>query len=362
METLTAKLGDILEKLGQAFLIAGYLPAALFVLAHQIFLLPRWQGQPIALLRTTPPGGGAMQAEWVYLVDQAVTLLLLPLLLGVLLMALNTIIIKLYEGAYGWQRRLVLRPWRRRNQRQAEALYGEMVSLKQDYTDVLYELSALPPGADRTPLEQKRVSIALALQASWDKVLKERPQPQGGISTHAPAQLLPRRPDMVKPTALGNAFGVIEEYPYERYGMDGVLFWPRLRPLLDEPQATTLINTKMVLDLLLNLSLLALVFGAEAVSIGVWSRLDWTLIGSGIGAWALAYVCYRGAVSAVHSLGDTIALCFDLYRGKLWERFGFPPPKSLEEEQETWLRLGQFLRLGEGFYYPQVVEEKRDET
>jgi len=342
METLTEKLGEVLSKLGQAFLIAGYLPAVLFVLAHQFFLFPRLMGRSITIFQLPGPSEGAGTAsQWVYLVDQGVTLLLLPMLIGVLLMSLNTLIIKFYEGALGWQRWFLLLPLQRRNQRLAKALYGELLRLKEAYTRTLAELAASPDEARRAQLEQQRASLALEIQRLHEE-----------LSHRAPVQRLPRRPEMVKPTALGNAFAVIEEYPYERYGMDGMLFWPRLRPLVDEQYASVLVNTKMVLDLLLNLSLLALVFGLEAVFASVKGGLDLTVMGAGLAAWCLSYVCYRGAVTTVYSLGDTIALCFDFFRGRLLEKFGLSQPTSLEEEQAMWLRLGQFLRYGEGFYFP----------
>ena len=342
METLTGKLSEVLEKLGRAFLIAGYLPAALFILAHQLFLFPRLLGRTMTVLQTPGLTEGAEKAsQWIYIVDQSITLLLLPILIGVLLMALNTIIIRLYEGAFGWQKHFLLRPFQLRNQRLAEALYGELVKLKEAYTRILAELSVAPEGAERTQLEQKRASLALEIQRVHEEV-KQR----------APIQRLPRRLEMVKPTALGNAFAVIEEYPYERYGMDGMLFWPRLRPLVDEQYATALVNTKMVLDLLLNLSLLAGVFGAEAVGFGLGRGPDWWLVAVGAGAWCLAYVFYRGGVSTAYTLGDIICLCFDFFRSRLLEQFGLSQPSSLEEEQALWLRLGQFLRYGEGFYFP----------
>jgi hypothetical protein len=210
MDTLTDKMGDILEKLGQAFLVAGYLPAVLFVVAHQLYLLPHWLGHSITLLQVGQAEATAeVGFQWVYLVDQGLTLLLLPLLLGVLLMALNTIVIKLYEGAFGWQQRFLLRPWQQKNQKRAEALYGELVKLKADYTGTLSDLASLSEGKDPYQLEQKRISIAMEMQREHDE-----------IATKSPVQRLPRRPSLVKPTALGNAFAVTEEYPYERYGMD----------------------------------------------------------------------------------------------------------------------------------------------
>jgi hypothetical protein len=352
MDTFTEQMGKVLDKMGQAFLVAGYLPAALFVLAHQLFLFPLWLGNSIALFQTPVPEEGADAAwRWTYLIDQSVTALVLPLMLGVLLMALNTATIKLYEGAYGWQKRFLLWPWQWHNRRRAKELYGNLVRLKEAYTETLAELAALTKEEDALPLKQKQASLALEIQRAHDEIVQQEP-----------AQRWPRRIRQVKPTSLGNAFAVIEEYPYERYGMEGMVFWPRLYPLLVEPYTTTLTNTKMTLDLLLHLSLLASIFGLEVVLVGLWGRLDWRWVSVAIGAWVLAYLCYKGAVSTVYSLGDTVALCFDLHRGKLWEQFGFPLPTSLEQEQATWLRLGQFLRRGEGFYYPQTLDKALEES
>jgi hypothetical protein len=351
METLTEKLGDVLERLGQAFLVAAYLPAALFVLAHQLLLFPRWLGTPFSLFQTTIPEEGVEAAwQWTYLVDQGLALLLLPLLLGVLLMGLNTVVIRLYEGAFGWQRRGLLWPWQWRNLKQAETLYGDLVKLKEAYNRTLADLDKQQEDTDRGPLDQKLASLALEIQRTHE-----------AISHQAPRQHLPRRSEMVRPTALGNAFSVVEEYPYERYGMDGVLFWPRLRQVVDEEYATALINAKLILDLLLNLSLLAGVFGIEALLVGLVGGVDRGLIAAGIGALVLARLSYSGAVSTAHSLGDTIALCFDFFRRQLLEKYGLRQPDDLEAEQKIWLQLGQFLRRGEGFYFPSATSKAPSE-
>jgi hypothetical protein len=173
---------------------------------------------------------------------------------------------------------------------------------------------------------------------------------------------LPRRAERIKPTALGNVFASMEEYSYERYGMDGVLYWPRLRPLLDEDYSNLLINTKMILDLFLNLSLLTFIFGVEIVNmLLVRGKPDWTLLLIGLGVLGVGYVFYRGAVQTAYSLGTTVALCYDYFRTRILEKFGLVKPDDIEAEQTLWLQLGQFLRRGEGFYYPnqhQLREQK----
>lgn len=341
MENLTTQLNALQEKLGRSFLVAGYIPGLLFVLAHQIVFFPRWQTTTTLLLQAPAPEENLEAVwRWTYLIDQTITLLLVPLLLGMILMAFNTMIIKAYEGEFAWQKRFLLRFWQRRNERQNQHVYGDLPVLKEEYTRVLAELAQLPVEADRQALEQQRISLALELQAQHDKV------PSSG-------EWLPRRAERIKPTALGNVFASMEEYPYERYGMDGVLYWPRLRPLLEEDYSNLLVNTKMILDLFLNLSLLAFVFGAEsAYMLLTGGKAGWGLLWIGLGALCAGYVFYRGAVQTARSLGATVALCFDYFRVRILDKFGLARPDDLETEQTVWLQLGQFLRRGEGFYYP----------
>jgi hypothetical protein len=342
MDMLSEQLSGITERLGKTFMVAGYLPALLFVVAHQLLLFPSWQVTSGFLMQTPAPEEGASAAwRWTYFIDQTLTILLLPLMLGVLLMGLNTVIIKLFEGEFRWQQKFLLRPWQQRSLRRQQDLFGDLAPLKEAYTQVLADLADLPPRADDTALQQKRVSLALALQQRHNQT---GPDPVR----------LPRRPDRVRPTRLGNGFAAMEEYAYERYGMDGVLFWPRLRPLLDESYVALLVNSKMVLDLLLNMALLAwilaLELGAEAVAKRPW---DGGLLAAAVAGLLLGYFAYQGAVQTVYSLGDTVSLCFDFFRDRLTKQFGMTLPPQIEAEQVQWLRLGKFLRFGEGFYYPE---------
>lgn len=346
---LSEQLSGIADRLGKTFMIAGYLPALLFVIAHQLLLFPRWQIEGGLLLQTPAPEEGAAAAwRWTYFIDQTLTILLLPLLLGVLLMSLNTLIIKLFEGEFRWQQKLLLRPWQQSALRRQQALFGNLAALKEAYTQVLADLAGLPPGADDTELQQKRISLALALQ--------ERHNQAGPLPVR-----LPRRPARVRPTRLGNGFAAMEEYPYERYGMDAVIFWPRLRPLLDESYAAMLVNRKMILDLLLNMALLAWIFalelGLQAVIERPWNRGLVIVAGAGL---LFGYFAYQGAVQTAYSLGDLVSLCFDFFRGRLAKQFNLELPPQIEAEQVRWLRLGRFLRFGEGFYYPESDKPPAD--
>jgi hypothetical protein len=368
MDALTGQVQAIMERLGRTFLLAAYLPAALFLVAQLLFVLP---GAPIPLLPQGKPttaatsavgeAGAAAQVpdsqsdgveanngespSWVSTIASLIANLLLPVLLGILLLALNAVIIRFFEGAFRWEQWL-LSPLTKRQKEKARSLYGKLVGLKGYYTSTLQELLVLPPGQKRESAEQRRVSLTLEIQKEHDRIDKE-----------APLQTLPRRAEMVLPTSLGNAFAVLEEYSYERYGMDAMIFWPRLRPLVEEPFETQLVNTKVVLDMVLNVALLAGIFGVECLVLALLHHV-WLPIVAGVIAITIGYAAYQGGVQAVLSLQGLVAQCFDFYRKPLLKKFDLIPPDDLEAEQAIWLQLGQFLRRGEGFYYPHQFANK----
>jgi hypothetical protein len=92
------------------------------------------------------------------------------------------------------------------------------------------------------------------------------------------------RPEKVTPTALGNAWSLLEEYPYDRYGMDAMIFWPRLRGEVDATFDKRLTNQKILIDFLLNTSFLMLILGVEILVTGLvvlfkGISVEWTWVG-----------------------------------------------------------------------------------
>jgi len=171
------------------------------------------------------------------------------------------------------------------------------------------------------------------------------------VEKSQPVQTVPFQASYARPTALGNAFAVFEEYPLDRYGMDSVLFWPRLRQVVDDELLSGLDNHKMFLDFQLNVAGLALIFAVEAAVAGGVSRAASWWIAAGF-ALLTARLAYRAGVRVVRAMGALVNTCFDLYRGKLLEQFGLAAPESFFEEYKTWLRLGALLQRGELFYWP----------
>lgn len=354
MNTLSEQVKGIMAQLGKAFLISGYLPAAILVFVHQVLLFPRWTGKPLNLFGSgILPAGEAQEAlnSLPVLISEALTWLVLPLLVGMLLLALNSFIISFFEGKYAWQRQTYLEGALKRNRERSQALYGELLALKQRYSQALVTMDTAEVEGEEWQQVKLRVDHLPAEIQELHKQIEE----EGLVQT------LPIRPELVTPTALGNAWAVLEEYPYDRYGMDAMIYWPRLRGEVDEAFDARLTNQKTLIDFLLNTSFLALIFGLEILITGLLAlsqdlAVEWPwLLGGVLGAafsWGVAYLAYQAAVGNTRGLGQMTNMCWDFFRHKLAAKYQLTVPKTLLEEQKMWLRLASFLRRGEAFYFP----------
>jgi Flp pilus assembly protein CpaB len=154
----------------------------------------------------------------------------------------------------------------------------------------------------------------------------------------------PEESDQVMPTRLGNILKSAELYPKRQYGVDSVLLWPRLYPLLPESFAGGVAETKSSLDLMLVLSALSAIFAfAAGVALLIRGGPWWLFPACFCGGLILAYTSYTSALRAAGPYAQLIKSAFDLYRGDLIDKLGFERPKSLEEEVRFWDNLGKQL-------------------
>jgi hypothetical protein len=170
--------------------------------------------------------------------------------------------------------------------------------------------------------------------------------------------------DRVGPNEFANTLAVAEEYPFERYGMDASVFWPRVSAEIEPEKLDSLTATYGAMRGLLNLSLLAMLFALECFLAGlaIWQawaapipqvllRPQWLLLASVLSV-LIGLAAYRGAVSAARAVGNAMRTAFDYYRGSVLRRFNLKMPDDLDEERVLWLKLSAFIRRGETFYYP----------
>jgi hypothetical protein len=148
------------------------------------------------------------------------------------------------------------------------------------------------------------------------------------------------------PTRLGNTLAGAEQYPSQRYGLDAVLWWPRLTPLVSETLRTQLDAAYTPMAALVNLSAL---FGLYAAGGGVYAVWDdgrwWFFLLVFLGGCVLAWLAYLAAVSQASAYGNVVRVAFDQHRLDIFTSLGFPQPESLVEEQRMWLALNQWIYL-----------------
>jgi hypothetical protein len=362
---------ELTGTLGKFYIVAGLVPALLFALAHSALTssglgerLPVW-------IRSLPELGEMVFPLGEDLGRISVSLLLgalIPIVLGALLMMLNHVLIQLFEGRPNWLKNGLLRPLLRRNHNAWEKIHrgaerDKLALFWQQYRALAlnYELME----GDRKQATLRSLQDVAAMLARIDDKLAAR-----GRWPRFPAEK-----EGVLPTAMGNAWAVIEEYPFRRYGMDGVIYWPRLLPLLESESekapfapslASRIANQKTIFDALFHLALLTGLFGLE---LGVLSLSDFSqavpifafnlgaLIG-GLAVLSVAYGLYRAAVNSVYVLGDLFATAYDLLRPALADALGLTLPATPEAEYRLWQQMYLFLHRGWLCYHPASLSKQ----
>jgi hypothetical protein len=155
----------------------------------------------------------------------------------------------------------------------------------------------------------------------------------------------PRNLELLRPTQLGNVLTSAEEYPYQLYRQDAVIWWPRLVILLPETLRTQLDTALTPMVALLNLSmLLTLLTLGNGVAL-LLAHWHWWLVALVfVGGLVLAYMCYRAAVNQALDYGNLVRVAFDFYRRDILKKMHVPVPDNLVEERHFWDALTLWVR------------------
>jgi hypothetical protein len=279
--------------IGTRFALIGLLPGALFAL---FVLALVWSGAPgdapdvdRALDRARDLDGWAVGLLFLALVVAAVVLQ--PLQLG---------LVRVLEGY--WPAR-IRELGRGRQQRRRDAL-----------------------AAAAAPRAELPSAAELAAMADAESRLRR-------LFGSDPASLLP--------TELGNALRAAETRAGEPYGLDAVVAWPRLYPLLPDGVRALVDDQRDGLDLAARLC--ATFAAAAAVSLVLLFLHGWWLLVP-VACAALAWLSYRGAIAAAIAYGEGIRAAIDLHRFDLLTAMHLPLPATLEQERAVNEQLSLFLR------------------
>ncbi len=138
------------------------------------------------------------------------------------------------------------------------------------------------------------------------------------------------------PTKLGNILRSAENRPWDKYGLDAVICWPRLWLLLPEEVKKELSEARASLDSAARTLLWGVLFL-------VWTIWAWwaLLVGLIIAIWA-----YQWALNAAEVYGDLLESTFDLHRFSLYDMLRWPPPENSVVEKEEGTKLTRYLFRG----------------
>jgi hypothetical protein len=300
---LDSLLGISARDLGLRFNLVGLLPMVFLVL---FWMALAWSGAPAS---SPVPGQVFAQAEELS-VSEWVLIGLGILVLAAVLQPLQTGYVRLLEGYWGngrlgrWLARLGVK--RQKRARQA------LVAASQTEQDDPGKISA-------EDLERMNVA-AYRLNHNYPS---------------AEARLLP--------TALGNMLRAAETRPYDNYGLDPLVTWPSLLPLLSSDLKAILADQRNQLDLAARLNLTFLL--CALLGTVYLHRWGWWLLVP-LGALIMAWLSYRAAVSAALAYGESIQAAYHLHRFDLLSALHLPLPANRADEVCANQQLSNFLKEG----------------
>jgi hypothetical protein len=307
LDTVARPLDNTLS--GRFFLV-GYLPT---VTAAVFVLLLLWAGAP-----TSPPRfSRAWHTAATLGAGQIVLLALAVTLFALVLHPLQLLMVRLLEGYWPrWAQpatRCGLAWQRRREQR-------------------LRRRMMLPEGRRPDGGEIRRA----------------------GIATTALRSAFPARPELIRPTALGNVIAAFEERAGGAYGWDTPVAWPRLYPLLGSEVRAIVDDRRDVLDAMCRVTVTALL--TAVVSAGLLATGGWWVLLAVVPA-ALGWIACQAAIHAAEAFGEAIRVAFDLHRFAMYPALHVALPADLAAERDANQALCAAWRQGTDSALPYVHPE-----
>jgi hypothetical protein len=196
---------------------------------------------------------------------------------------------------------------------------------------------------DRMRASARLIGKGTSLTSAQRSDLTAESIQRAGAAGRKLRQRFPQPEHLLRPTGLGNVLAAMEDSAGRPYGMDAVILWPRLYPLLSEPVLDLVSDRRDMLDAAARMAATMLV---TAVTTGVllWGAGWWKLLA--LAPLGVGVLSYLGAVQAALAYAEAVHVAFDLHRGDLLTALRMPAPTSLSQEQALGAGWSDFWRQG----------------
>ncbi|HUO72604.1 MAG TPA: hypothetical protein VMU39_17680 [Solirubrobacteraceae bacterium] len=145
------------------------------------------------------------------------------------------------------------------------------------------------------------------------------------------------------PTRLGNVLRASEERAGGRYGLNSIVAWPRLLPLLPDTLRATADDQRTQLDAAARLCVVLIL--ASVIGVCFLAPHPVWLIAPAV-TMGLAVVAYKATIAAAIAYGETLEVAFDLHRFDLLRAVCAPLPADTNAELTTNASLSSFWLQG----------------
>lgn len=149
---------------------------------------------------------------------------------------------------------------------------------------------------------------------------------------------------LVRGTALGNALAAMEDSAGAAYGLDAVVTWPRLYPVLGDKVRAVVDDLRDGFDAAARLGATGALTAVAAVALLAWHSGLLTLLA--LVPLALGVLAYLGAVQAAVAYGAAMQVAFDLHRFDLLRALRLEAPTEQANEMTNNVALADFFRQG----------------
>ncbi|MGQ0601340.1 MAG: hypothetical protein ACT4QE_06540 [Anaerolineales bacterium] len=326
-----------LENFGSNFIVSALVPSLAFAtLVLLIFQnnIPVAYTESLSLSITGPSELGNIPL-----------LLLITIIIGFTLSSLNTFLYKLFEGYFLLQKIPALS----KHQTQLATYYNKQLK-RVERLIVLHSASSTHGDEPELIDEDEFYRDDPLTYALIKRLRAQRYRLASHLDRNYPSDIT-----ALLPTRFGNILRAAETYSLDRYGIDAVPMWPRLLHVIPSSYFAKIEQSNNQLAFLINCAVLSAVLTLLCIFAlgnhmlanhtgGITSFAVWTAIAA-IAFWLF----YNASLTIVARHGDLIRGAYDLFRFDLLQSLRVSLPIDLQEEQDRWQGLSEFLVLGERF-------------